>query len=698
MLRRTALIIITLIAFFQLFSKDYPEVVVKPDTTSIHGYTLIDNYSWLKDKSRVDPQVQEFLQRENEYTNQYMKSTQDLQQTLYDEFMSRTDHDDSSVPVKLDNYYYYSRTENGKDYNIFCRKKDSIEAEEEIYLDENILAEHTNYFNLYAIAVSPKHNLLAYSIDVTGFEDYSLYIKDLVSGKTSDIIAQKVDNIVWAEDNHTLLYSTLDKTGRTDKVFRYDIKSPKDRKLVFQESDGAFYIWLRKSPSDDYIYLVISSNTTSEVWFLESTRIQNDFKLIQKRQEGLEYYVNDYHDKFYIRTNINGARNFKIVTAPISDPGIKNWQEFISHRDSVYLDISVFEKFLVRFERYNGNRFITLTDHELSWSKTIPIPDTPYTISKGYNPNYNADVYRYILETTIVPRSVYEFDPFKENNQLLKIDKIRNYDPQLYTSRKIYAVAADGVQIPITITYRNDTLLEGGNPLLLNGYGAYGDSYDPYFSNSRLSLLDRGIIFATAHVRGGGEMGFQWYESGRMQNKKNTFTDFITCMEYLIDENYTSSDKMVIQGASAGGLLIGAVLNMRPDLCTAAVADVPFVDVLNSMLDPTLSATVLEYEEWGNPNIKEEFEYIFSYCPYQNIRSQNYPDILAIAGFYDSRVNYWEPAKWIMKIREFNKNNNIQLLSTLMDSGHSGTSGIYGYYHELAFKYAYIIDILKLNN
>lgn len=679
-----------------VFSIELPETQIIPDTTFIHDHILIDNYAWLKDKSRKDKEVLHFLQKENEITQQFMKDTEDLQSLLYDEYISRLAENESSVPVKIDNYFYYNRTEADKDYKIHCRRKDETDASEEIYLDENELAEEYDFFNLYELEISPDHNLLAYTIDTTGFENYSLYIKDLSQNKIIETFHIPIDVVAWAEDNETIFYSTIDSTGRSNRAYRHRLNSVTSDELVFQEPDGAFYLWLNKSRSKKYIYLVSSSKTTSEVWFLPASEPDQNFQVIQKRQPGREYYIEDYHDIFYIRTNADSAYNFKIMTAPISDPKIENWQEFIAHRDSVYLQFSVFENFLVQIERKQGTKSIRLTNHQRSWEQEITFTEKPYALFAGVNPDYFTNVYRYEFESLITPLSTFQLDLSSGTSQLLKRKKVDNYNSDNYDSTIMFAAASDGTSIPVSLVYRKDQISNDGNPLLLYGYGSYGDPQDPYFSNSRISLLDRGIIYATTHVRGGGEYGFDWYKAGKKENKINTFTDFISAAEYLISQNITTPDQLVIHGASAGGMLIGAVLNMRPDLFRGAVADVPFVDVINSMLDSSLSATVSEYEEWGNPNLKNEFDYIFSYCPYQNVRVQNYPDILAIAGFYDSRVNYWEPAKWISKIRELKTDNNKQLFFTFMNSGHSGSSGIYGYYRQIAFIQAYMLKLFDI--
>ncbi len=695
-MKKTILSFILFFLFLPTVALQLPLTEINPETTYVHNRVLVDNYAWLKDKARTDPQVLAHLEAENEFTSRYLESNLDLQQTLYKEFISRTDYDDSSIPVKIDSFYYYNRIEKGKDYNILCRKKEDLTNSEEIILDENELSSGKDYFNLKDFEISPDHHLVAYTVDYKGFEDYQLFIKDLNTGQIIETFTQPIDGVVWAADSRTILYTTTDESGRSDRIFRHELFSDKDDELIFVEQDKAFYIWLQKSRSKKFIILTSYSNTTSEVWIMNCSKPQSGFDLLQPRKQGMEYYVYDHGDEFYIRTNADGAYNFKIMTTPVNSPGKENWQEFIPHRDSVYLDFAVFHNFLVRIERKNGVKTISLTDHNNKLIKELTVDEPFYMIYQGNNPDYFTTTYRYDYESLRTPFTSLEFDLQTGSTAVLKIKNIDNYSPEKYSSAKLFAQADDGTEIPISILYREDTITPAGNPLLLDGYGAYGDSGDPYFSSSRISLLDRGVIFAVAHVRGGGDLGYQWYKAGKMSHKMNTFTDFIACAEFLIKTGYTTNEQLVIQGGSAGGLLIGAVLNMRPDLCKAAVADVPFVDVINSMLDPTLSATVLEYEEWGNPNIENEFEYIYSYCPYQNVTAQEYPDLLAIGGFYDSRVNYWEPAKWIAKIREKKTDDNVQLLYIYMDSGHGGTSGKLRYYQEVAFKFAYILNELNI--
>lgn len=695
-MKNLTILIMLLSLMSNLLSLELPETKIIPDTIFIHDRMLIDNYAWLKDKTRKDQEVLQFLQKENDITQQFMKDTENLQNLLYDEYISRLARDESSVPVKIDNYFYYNRIEADKDYKIHCRRKNEPDASEEIYLDENELAQDYDFFHLYELEISPDHNLLAYTIDTTGFENYSLYIKDLRQNNIIETFHIPIDDVVWTEDNETIFYSTIDSTGRSNKVYRHKLNSAQPDELVFHEPDGAFYLWLNKSRSKNYIYLISSSKTTSEVWFLPTRTPDQTFQVIQKRQPGREYYVEDYHKIFYIRTNADSAHNFKIMIAPVSDPKIENWQEFIAHRDSVYLQFAVFENFLVQIERKKGTKSIRFTDHHKTWEQEITFAEKPYALFAGVNPDYFTNVYVYQYESLLTPLSTFEFDLASGTSKLLKRKKINNYDPNNYDSTIMFATASDGTIIPVSLVYRKDQISPDGNPLILYGYGSYGDPQDPYFSNSRVSLLDRGIISATVHVRGGGEFGFDWYKAGKKENKINTFTDFISATEFLISENITTSDQLVIHGASAGGLLIGAVLNMRPDLFRGAVAEVPFVDVINTMLDSSLSATVSEYDEWGNPNLKTEFDYIYSYCPYQNVSVQNYPDILAIAGFYDQRVNYWEPAKWISRIRELKTDNNRQLLFTFMNSGHSGSSGIHSYYRETAFIHVYILKLFGI--
>lgn len=671
-----------------------PIAKITPKFDTLHGDIRVDNYYWLRD--RKNPEVIEYLKAENEYTKAMMKHTEKFQEQLYREMLGRIKEEDMDVPVKIDDYYYYKRTEKGKQYEIFCRKKGSLDAEEEILLDQNELAIGHDYLYIHALKVSPDHSLLAYSVDRAGNEIYTIYIKDLSDGKLrKDEILNSNGNIIWANDNKTIFYTTLDEINRPFKVYRHILgtKQYKDR-MVYHEKDDAFFIYLSKTKSKKYIIMQLLSKITTENHFLSADNPLEKFNLIQPRIHGIEYYVDNHNDKFYIMTNDN-AKNFKLMEVPINSPLKENWKEIIPHRDSVKIDdFELFNNYLIAYERRRGLKEIRIMDLNSKEVHYIDFPEPVYNYRKGENPNFYSNKLRFIYESLITPKSVYDYVMYTKEKKLLKQDEVLgDYKPDIYQSERIFATAKDGVKIPISIAYKKGLLKDGNNPVYLTGYGAYGSSYNPYFSSIRLSLLERDFIYAIAHVRGGGEMGREWYEQGKFLNKKNTFTDFISCAEYLISEGYTSPDNLAITGGSAGGLLIGAVTNMRPDLFKVVIADFPFVDALNTMLDPTIPLTILEYDEWGNPNEEEYYFYMKSYSPYDNVEAKDYPNMLITAGLNDPRVQYWEPAKWAAKLRAIKTDDNILLLKTNMGTGHFGVTGRYDYLKEISFEYAFIFDI-----
>jgi len=664
----------------------------------LHGDTLLDNYHWLKDKTRQNKKVIDYIEAENDYTKNMMKHTRKLQEKIYHEIVDRIDENDVSVPVKMNGYYYYNRKEKGKQYSVYCRKKGKLNTPEEIYLDENELAKNHSFYSIFEMEISPDQNLLAYSADTTGMESYTLFIKNLKTNKNLPETFYNVGDVTWANDSKTFFYTTEDESGRDFQVYRHTLgNDPKNDKLLYTEKDEAFYVWLSKTKSKKYILLGTDSKTTSEIRFLKATEPFGKFRLIQPREHGLLYYVQERENKFFIKTNADGAKNFKIMTTSVNYPAKKYWKTYLPYRDSVHLAFTVFKNYLVMYERFDGidhlriRSFLNGDDFYVDFSEPI------YSYYTSGNPNFDTEVLRYSYESPITPFSVYDFNMKTKTKILRKSKKVKNYNPNDYESKRVFATAKDGVKIPISLVYKKSLFRkDGSNFLKLDAYGAYGDTNDPYFSVSRLSLLNRGFVYATAHVRGGGELGKKWYEQGKMFHKKNTFTDFIACAEYLISQKYTTKDKLVIEGGSAGGLLIGAVLNMRPDLFKVVVADVPFVDIINTELDSTLSASVTEYEEWGNPYIKKQFDYMFSYSPYDNVKRQNYPAMLVLAGFHDKRVNYWEPAKWVAKLRDMKTDSNVLLLKTDMSSGHSGASGRFDFFRDIAFEYAFILDELGI--
>ncbi|OYD13931.1 oligopeptidase B [candidate division WOR-3 bacterium JGI_Cruoil_03_44_89] len=670
------------------------EVVPKVDT--LFGDIRTDNYFWLRDRS--NPKAIKYLEDENRYTETVMKHTEKLQEHLYKELLSRIKETDLSVPEKLDNYYYYSRTEKGKQYPIYCRKKGNLDAEEEVLLDENALAVGHKYFDIGVFRVSPNHRLVAYSVDTTGSERFTLYIKNLSTGELfKDEIPNTGYSVRWANDNRTIFYTVLDKTKRPYELYRHTLgTNPQEDILVYREKDEAFFLSISKTKSKEYLIMNLGSNTTSEVRYLKADSPTEDFRIIHPRQHEMKYYVAHHGNKFFILTNDN-AKNFKLIEVSVTDPSRENWKEVIPHRDSVKIEgVEVFKNHLVLYERENGLKKIRIVDLRNNESHYVEFPEPIYTILPGRNRDFNTNLLRFNYASLVTPVSVFDYDMNKRTRELKKQYEVPGYDPSLYQSERIFARAPDGTMIPISLVYKKEVVKDGSNPLFLYGYGAYGSSVDPCFYSNRLSLLDRGFVCAIAHIRGGGEMGRYWYDEGKLLNKKNTFTDFIACAEHLIAEKYTSSDKLIIGSGSAGGLLVGAVTNMRPDLFKAVIADVPFVDVLNTMLDPSLPLTVAEYEEWGNPNDKEYYDYIKSYSPYDNVEPKDYPNMLIITGLNDTRVSYWEAAKLTAKLRALKTDKNLLLLKTNMGAGHGGVSGRYNYLRDVAFKYAFILDLFGI--
>jgi oligopeptidase B len=674
-----------------------PVAKQKPDADTIYGDIYIDNYSWLE--QRDDPEVIAYLKAENKYTEEMMEHTQDLQKKLFDETIGRIKETDLTVPYKIDNYWYYTRTEKGKQYPLYCRKKDNLNAKEEIILNHNKLAEGLNYCELGILKVSPDHNYLAYSIDTAGSERYTLHIKHL---RNDTLLNEKIKNIgysvQWANDNETVFYTVLDNTERPFKLYSHRLGTlQSDDKLIYKEKDPSFFVYIEKSKNKRFLFIETGSHITSEVYYLRSDNPDGNFKLFQERESNIEYYVESLKDKFIILTNEN-AENFKMVSAPITQPSKKNWKEIIPHRDSVKIDrFDIFRDYTVLYEREKGLQKIRIIQHNGEGDYYITFPEPVYALWRGNNPEFDSNTLRFQYSSLVTPRTVIDYNMETGEREVKKqYEVVGDYDKTNYKSERIFATAKDSTMIPISLVYKKNMVIDGTNPLILYGYGAYGSSYDTYFSSIRLSLLNRGFIYAIAHVRGGGELGKQWHEKGKLLNKKNTFNDFISCAQHLIDKKYTSKNKLIISGASAGGLLIGTVINKRPDLFKGAVAEVPFVDVFNTMLNPSLPLTVLEYDEWGNPGKKIYFNYIKSYSPYDNVKAQNYPHLLILANINDTRVAYWEAAKWTAKLRKLKTDNNILLLRTKMGAGHMGASGRYDLYKDIAFEYAFILSLFGI--
>ncbi|GAB4274887.1 MAG: oligopeptidase B [Candidatus Rifleibacteriota bacterium] len=662
----------------------------------IHGKKLLDPYYWLRNKESKE--VIRYLKEENRYTEEVMKDTKELQERLFEEMKSRIKETDLSVPERIDNYEYYSRTEEGKQYRIHCRRKIEPNAIEEIIFEENKYAQGKPYFALGALKISPDHNIIAYSVDYMGNEKFELHFLNLETGmELGEVIASVTYGIEWAQDNKTVFYTLMDETGRADRIMKHKIGTEQDRDiLIYKENDGKFWTGIGKTRDRKFLLISSNSSTSSEVRFAPADKPDSEFKIFRKREKGIEYGIIHQGNDFYIYTNEN-AVNFKVMKTPDDKIEKENWQPFIDHRPHVLIDdINAFANYIVISERERGLQTLKYYDLKKKEFRTIPFSEAVYSVHLDSNPMYDTDVVRYRYTSLTTPESVYDFNLATGKAELKKrYEVLGSFNSSDYISERIFATANDGTAIPISLVHRKDQA-KGVAPLYLTAYGAYGSSFDPYFSSIRLSLLDRGFTYAIAHVRGGQELGRLWYENGKLLKKKNTFTDFIACAEHLIDKGYTDKNHLVINGGSAGGLLIGAVVNMRPDLFKIAIADVPFVDVINTMSDPSLPLVREEYEEWGNPEDKEFFEYMLSYSPYDNIKPQRYPIMLVTAGLNDPRVSYWEPAKFVAKLRATKTDTNPLLLKTNMDAGHAGASGRYDFLKEIAFEYAFIFKFLNI--
>ena len=676
----------------------------------LHGDRRVDHYAWLRNKE--NPEVIAYLEAENSYTDAILKPTEAFQEKLYQEMLGRIQQTDLSVPYRLRGYLYFTRTEGGKQYAIHCRRRDAEGSAEELLLDLNLLAEGHSFLGLDSFEVSEDNHLLAYSTDATGFRQYVLQVKDLRDGKTFPERFERVTSTAWASDNRTLFYTVEDETTkRPHRLFRHVLGSAEPDRLLYEEADERFRIGVERTRSGAFLLLTIASHTASEVRYLRADQPAGEFRLIAPREDNHEYYA-DHHPGltpnpsdglFYIRTN-SGGRTFRLVTAPVSDPRREFWREIISNRPEVMVAAAqVFQTHLVLFEREGGLPYLRIVDltadasSALAASHRIEFAEPAYNASIGENPEFGASHVRLQYESFVTPRSVFDYDVSTRERTLRKQQPVLGgYDPSEYVSERLHATASDGTRVPLSIVHRRDTRLDGSAPLLLYGYGSYGISVPVNFNSNRLSLLDRGVIYAVAHIRGGGELGKPWHDAGRMKNKRNTFTDFIAAAEHLIAQRYTTPEKLVIQGGSAGGLLMGAVANLRPDLFRMVISQVPFVDVLNTMLDASLPLTVGEYEEWGNPQIAEDYFSMKTYCPYTNLERKPYPAILARTGLNDSQVMYWEPAKYVAKMRTLKTDANPLLLKVNMGAGHGGASGRYDYLREIALDYAFLLTHLGI--
>ena len=663
--------------------------------TTLHGQPWADDYFWLRDKP--NPDVAAYLEAENAYTDAVMRPTQGLQESLYKEMLGHIKETDVSVPYREGGYLYYSRTEEGKQYPIYCRKKGGLDATEEVTLDLNELAKGQKFMAIGAYTVTDDGNLLAYTTDNTGFREYTLRVKDLRTGELRPEMAEKVASVAWANDGQTLFYTTDDPAKRPYRLYRLRLGSPLPGDLVYEEKDELFRVGVGRSRSKGYIFLGSGSLTTSEVRYIPADQPQAEWKIVAPRRHEHEYEVDHRGDQFYIRTNDKG-RNFRLVTAPVSDPRPENWTEVVPHRPDVMLEgVELFKNHYVLLERERGLPEFRVTDLRTGASHSVVFPEPTYSAFSGANAEFDTPIFRYTYQSLVTPNSVFDYDMDKRSSTLLKEQPVPGgFDRANYASERLFATAKDGVKVPISLVYRKGTKRDGTAPMLLTGYGAYGYPYPVMFSSNRLALLDRGVSFAIAHIRGGGEMGKAWHDQGRMMNKKNTFTDFIAAAEFLVGEKYTGKDHLAIEGGSAGGLLMGAVTNMRPDLFKVVVSRVPFVDVINTMVDASLPLTAGEWEEWGDPRQKADYDYMVAYSPYDRIAAKDYPALLVKTSFNDSQVMYWEPAKYVARLRATKTDHNPLLLKTNMAAGHGGASGRYDYLHEVAFDYSFVLTQLGL--
>ncbi|HET6142492.1 MAG TPA: S9 family peptidase [Candidatus Acidoferrales bacterium] len=675
-----------------------PPVAKKiPHVTQINGATLKDNYFWLRDKK--DPDVMKYLQAENAYTQEAMKPTKNLQESLYKEMLGHMKQTDLSVPARKGEYFYYSRTEEGKQYPYQCRKRGSLDAPEEILLDLNKLAEGHSFLGLGEFNVSDDGNLLVYSIDTTGYRQYTLFVKDLRSGKTLPEHIERVGSTAWANDNKTIFYTTEDAVSkRSDKFWKHTVGTA-NSELVYDEKDELFDLGVARSLDRNIIFMEAEAKTSREFRYLPADNPAGKFKMVVPREAGHEYDVNHYEGQFYITTNKN-AQNFRVVTAPINDPSEKNWKSFIDYNPSIKIEgLETFAGYLVVSEREGGLNYLRVIDMKSKQVHRIAMDEPDYDLSIGDNREYDTPVVRFNYQSMVTPLTIYDYDMKTHERKLMKQQEVPGgYDASKYEEKRIWAAARDGVNVPISVVNKKGVPMDGSAPMLLYAYGSYGISMSPTFSSNRLSLLDRGVIYAVAYIRGGGELGEEWRDEGRMMSKMNTFNDFIDSAGYLVKNKYTSSNRLVIQGRSAGGMLMGAVNNMRPDLFKAVIAQVPFVDVINTMLDASLPLTTSEYIEWGNPNEKPAFDYMIQYSPYDNVKPKNYPAMLVEVSLNDSQVPYWEGTKLVAKLRATKTDKNQILLKANLGAGHGGSSGRYDALHELAFDYSYALWQMGIEN
>lgn len=663
----------------------------------IHGDIREDDYYWLNE--RENEEVIDYLERENEYYEKMTAHTKKFQENLFEEMKGRIKEDDESVPYKLNGYYYITRYEKGKDYPIYTRKKDSLEAPEEILFNVNEMAEGHSYYNLNNFSVSEDNTLVSFGVDTVSRRKYTIYIKNLKTGEIlSENIPLTTGSATWANDNKTLFYTRKDEqTLRSNQIFRHTLGTdPATDTLIFTEEDETFGTYVYKTKSKKYLVIGSYSTLTTEFQILDATTPNEAFKLFQPRVRGLEYNISHYDDSFYVLTNKDKATNFKLMKTSENNTTQEHWEDMIPHREDVLLeDIDIFKNYLVVSERTNGLNKINIKRWDQTEDYYLPFDNETYTAGTGGNAEFDTDILRYGYNSLTTPSSTIDFNMKTKEKEVKKETEVLGgkFQKENYESKRVWATATDGTQIPISMVYRKGIKQDGKNPFLLYAYGSYGATIDPYFSSVRLSLLDRGFIFAIAHVRGGEYLGRQWYEDGKLLKKKNTFTDFIDASKFLIAEKYTSKDHLYASGGSAGGLLMGAIVNMAPEIYNGVIASVPFVDVVTTMLDDSIPLTTGEYDEWGNPNEPEYYTYMKSYSPYDNVATLEYPNMLVTTGLHDSQVQYWEPAKWVAKLRELKKGSSVLLLHTNMETGHGGASGRFEALKEVAMDYAFLLDL-----
>ncbi len=666
-----------------------------PTRLETHGHVRVDDYYWLRE--RDNPEVIRYLSQENDFAAKAMVHTQEFEKKLFEEIKARIKQTDLSVPYKRDDYFYYTRFEAGKEYPIYCRKQGSLDEAEQVMLDGNILAQGHEFFSIGGSAVSSGQDLLAYAIDTQGRRIHTAYFKNLATGVLlPDVIPTVTENLVWGNDNRTLFYGKQDETTlRQHQIWRHIVGSdPATDQLVYQEDDETFSVYISKTKSKKYLMLVSAQTISHEYRYLDADQPRGEFTMFLPRARGHEYQVDHIDDRFIIRTN-DQAKNFRLMATQVSQPEREHWRELIPHRDDVYLgDFDLFIDYLVMEERARGLTQIRVVPWSGSGAHYLEFAEPAYRADLGVNLELDTKIVRFGYTSMKTPQSIYDYDMATRQRTLLKQEEVLGgFNPDDYVTERLYAAASDGTEIPLSLLYRKGLKKDGMNPTLLYGYGSYGASIDAAFASPRLSLVDRGFVFAIAHIRGGQELGRRWYDDGKLLKKKNTFSDFIACAEYLIQQGFTCPDKLFAMGRSAGGLLMGAVSNLRPDLFKGIVAEVPFVDVVTTMLDASIPLTTGEYDEWGDPNKKEYYDYMLSYSPYDNVARKNYPAMLITGGLHDSQVQYWEPAKWVAKLRELKIGTNPVLLKTNMEAGHGGASGRFRRHQETAFSYVFLLDL-----